>query len=68
VAIYDGEGYVYSNDVTHLGRVGRVPWTFPVNRWPAVPRLVPALLPERRLTSARTHQSAPALRGDQALG
>ena len=47
------------NDVTDPERVGRVPWTFPVNRWPAVPRLVPALLPERRLTSARTHQSAP---------
>jgi hypothetical protein len=33
VAVYDGEGYIYSNDVTGPGRVGRVPWTFPVKRW-----------------------------------
>lgn len=33
VAIYDGEGYVYSNDVSGHGTIGRVPWTFPEDRW-----------------------------------
>lgn len=30
VAIYDGAGYILSNDVPVTdGRVGRVPWTYP---------------------------------------
>ena len=33
VAIYDGKGYIYSNDVTGHGTIGRVPWTFPEDRW-----------------------------------
>lgn len=34
VAIYDGQGYIYSNDAPVAdGRVGRVPWTFPVKSW-----------------------------------
>lgn len=34
VAIYDGAGYILSNDVPVTdGRVGRVPWTYPEQRW-----------------------------------
>lgn len=33
VAIADGKGYIYSNDVTGPGKVGRVPWTFPEKSW-----------------------------------
>jgi len=34
VAIYDGAGYILSNDVPVTdGRVGRVPWTYPEERW-----------------------------------
>jgi cell wall-associated NlpC family hydrolase len=33
VAIYDGSGYIFSNDVTGAGRVGRVPWDFPETNW-----------------------------------
>lgn len=33
VAIYDGQGFIYSNDVTGAGRVGRVPWDFPETNW-----------------------------------
>lgn len=33
VAIYDGQGHIYSNDVTDPGTVGRVPWTFPETSW-----------------------------------
>lgn len=33
VAIYDGDGYIYSNDVTGPGTVGRVPWDFPETNW-----------------------------------
>lgn len=33
VAIYDGSGYIYSNDVAGPGTVGRVPWDFPETSW-----------------------------------
>ena len=33
VAIYDGNGYIFSNDVKGAGTVGRVPWTFPEDHW-----------------------------------
>ncbi|HET9873164.1 MAG TPA: hypothetical protein VFP89_11305 [Propionibacteriaceae bacterium] len=34
VAIYDGAGNILSNDVPVTdGRVGRVPWTYPEDRW-----------------------------------
>ena len=33
VAIYDGNGYIFSNDVKGHGTVGRVPWTFPEDHW-----------------------------------
>jgi hypothetical protein len=34
VAIYIGHGYILSNDVPVTdGRVGRVPWTYPVKSW-----------------------------------
>jgi len=33
VAIYDGQGYILSNDVTGAGQVGRVPWDFPETNW-----------------------------------
>lgn len=33
VAIYDGEGQIYSTDATGRGKIGRVPWEFPVTNW-----------------------------------
>ena len=33
VAIYDGNGYIFSNDVKGHGTVGRVPWDFPEKQW-----------------------------------
>ena len=34
VAIYDGNGHIYSNDVPITdGRVGQVPWTYPEDHW-----------------------------------
>ncbi len=33
VAIYDGDGYIYSNDVTGHGTVGRVKWDYPEKVW-----------------------------------
>ncbi len=34
VAIYDGNGHIYSNDVPITdGRVGQVPWTYPEDQW-----------------------------------
>ena len=33
VAIYDGNGYIYSNDVSGQGTVGRVKWDFPEKVW-----------------------------------
>jgi len=33
VAIYDGDGYIFSNDVKGHGTVGRVPWDFPEKQW-----------------------------------
>ena len=33
VAVYDGKGYIFSNDVKGAGTVGRVPWTFPEDHW-----------------------------------
>ena len=33
VAIYDGHGYIYSNDVITNGQVGRVRWDFPERHW-----------------------------------
>ena len=33
VAIYDGEGHIYSNDVKRPGHIDRVPWTYPETEW-----------------------------------
>lgn len=33
VAIYDGNGHIFSNDVKGVGTVGVVPWTFPAKSW-----------------------------------
>jgi hypothetical protein len=33
VAIYDGEGFIYTNDATGPGKVGRVAWTVPTEQW-----------------------------------
>lgn len=33
VAVYDGEGYIWSNDVVRSGKIDRVPWDFPEKNW-----------------------------------
>lgn len=33
VAVYDGEGYIWSNDVLRRGKIDRVPWDFPTKNW-----------------------------------